>query len=158
MLRQSFKYLVTLFLLTQTAVAQQNDAINWLSFQQLEDSLAIKPKKVFIDFYADWCAYCKKMDKVAYKDPAIIAKLNSEYYPVKMDAESTDTIVFGGDMYRNKQLGKSRRPTHDIPLLLASRENRPFSLPAIVILNERFEVTKRYFEYMDSKALIRAIK
>ena len=45
----------------------------------------------------------------------------------KMDAESTETIVFGGDSYSNSELGKKRNPTHEIPLLLASREKRPFS-------------------------------
>ncbi|MEM9076769.1 MAG: thioredoxin fold domain-containing protein [Bacteroidota bacterium] len=135
----------------------QEDEIQWLSFEQLEDSLSIKPKKVFIEFYADWCAYCKKMNKAAFKDKGIISLLNSEYYAVKMDAESTDTIVFGGDSYRNKEVGQKRNPTHEIPLLLASRENYPFSLPAMVILNEKFEVTSRYFEYLSPKKLNRIL-
>ena len=135
----------------------QNNRINWLSFEQLEDSLAVKPKKVFIDFYADWCAYCKKMDKSAFKDPRVVARLNTDYYAVKMNAETTDTIVFGGESYGNKQFGKKRNPTHEIPLLLASRENHPFSLPAIVVLNEKFMITARYFEYMSPKRLYEAL-
>ena len=131
----------------------QEDSIHWLSFEQLEDSLASKPKKVFIDFYADWCAYCKKMDKAAFKDKNVISLLNSEYYAVKMNAETTETIVFGGDSYSNKEIGQKRNPTHEIPLLLASRKNRPFSLPAIVILNEKFEITDRYFEYLSPKKM-----
>ena len=93
------------------------------------------------------------MDKAAFKDEKIIALLNSEYYAVKMNAESPETVIFGGDSYCNKELGQKRNPTHEIPLLLASRENRPFSLPAIVILNEKFEVTARFFEYLSPKKL-----
>ena len=141
-----------LFFLPIPSSGQENK-IQWLTFEQLEDSLGVKPKKVFIDFYADWCAYCKKMDKTAFKNADVIAKLNDGYYAVKMDAESRDTIQFGGDFYINEQLGKSRNPTHQIPLLLASRENRPFSLPAMVLLNEKFEVTDRYFEYLSPKKL-----
>ncbi len=137
--------------------AAQNNAIDWLSFEQLEDSLAVKPKKVFIDFYADWCAYCKKMDKAAFRDPRVISILNKDYYAVKMDAETTDTILFGGETFGNKQMGKKRNPTHEIPLLLASRENYPFSLPAIVVLNEEFIITARYFEYMSPKRLYEAL-
>ncbi|MEM9024458.1 MAG: thioredoxin domain-containing protein, partial [Bacteroidota bacterium] len=48
------------------AGAQEAKAVNWLTFEQLEDSLAIHPKKVFIDFYANWCSYCRKMDKVVF--------------------------------------------------------------------------------------------
>lgn len=136
----------------------QEKEIQWINFEELEDSLALKPKKVFIDFYADWCAYCKKMDKAAFKDLRVISKLSDEYYAVKMDAETKDTIFFGGDTFTNKQLGKSRTPTHEIPLLLASRDNYPFSLPAIVILNENFEVTDRYFEYLSPEQLQRALE
>ena len=84
----------------------QKQEVNWLSFEQLEDSLAVKPKKVFIDFYADWCAYCKKMDKVAFRDPKLLALLDAEYYAVKMNAESRDTVVFGGESYSNREEGK----------------------------------------------------
>ncbi|MEM8847061.1 MAG: thioredoxin fold domain-containing protein [Bacteroidota bacterium] len=142
-----------MMLLLSTEAFAQEDEIQWISFEQLEDSLASKPKKVFIDFYADWCAYCKKMDKAAFKDKDVISLLNSEYYAVKMNAETTETIVFGGDTYNNKEIGQKRNPTHEIPLLLASRENRPFSLPAIVILNEKFEITDRYFEYLSPKKM-----
>jgi len=138
--------------------AAQEQKINWLSFEQLEDSLAVKPKKVFIDFYANWCAYCKKMDKVAFKDPKVVSKLNSDFYAVKMDAESTAEINFGGDTFSNREVGKKRNPTHEIPLLLASRDNYTFSLPAIVVLNESFEVTDRYFEYLSPKKLYRLLE
>ncbi|MDX1328863.1 MAG: thioredoxin domain-containing protein, partial [Arenibacter sp.] len=75
--------------------AQANNAIQWISFEQLHDSLKVHPKKVFIDFYADWCAPCLKMDEIAFKDPKVIHKLNNDYYAVKMNVETTDTIVFG---------------------------------------------------------------
>lgn len=132
----------------------QRAKINWLRFEQLEDSLAVQPKKVFIDFYADWCAYCKKMDQAAFRNTEVIAKLHTDYYAVKMNAEAQDTIQFGGDTFYNKELGKKRNPTHEIPLLLASREGHPFSLPAMVILDENFQITQRYFEYIPPQKLV----
>ncbi|UOY07571.1 thioredoxin family protein [Muricauda sp. SCSIO 64092] len=132
----------------------QQATINWLDFEQLEDSLAIKPKKVFIDFYADWCAYCKKMDRAAFRDEGVVAQLSSNYYAVKMNVESKDTIYFGGDTFYNRELGKKRNPTHEIPLLLASREGSPFSLPAIVILDEKFQMSERHFEYIPPKVML----
>ncbi|MEM8928298.1 MAG: thioredoxin domain-containing protein, partial [Bacteroidota bacterium] len=64
-------YLIVFWSLFQSVAAQQENTVNWIGFEQLEDSLNIKPKKVFINFYADWCAYCKKMDKAAFKDPKV---------------------------------------------------------------------------------------
>lgn len=153
--KKSMLLILSLFSL---AVCSQENKIDWISFEQLEDSLSIHPKKVFIDFYADWCVYCKKMDKVTFKDPDIIAILNQDYYAVKMDAETLDTIVFGGDVYLNQEIGKKRNPTHDIPLLLATRKNRPFSLPAIVILDEKFQIVSRYFEYLSPNKMGKAIE
>ncbi len=145
--------LLLMTLLSPTVSLAQEKEIQWLSFEQLEDSLNIKPKKVFINFYADWCTYCKKMDQAAFQDSKVISKLNAEYYAVKMNAESADSIQFGGELFTNKQLGKTRNPTHEIPLLLASRKNQPFSLPAMVLLNEKFEISDRYFVYLSPKQL-----
>ena len=153
MKRWKHRISLMLFLSVFSVCLGQEKTINWLSFEQLEDSLAVKPKKVFIDFYADWCAYCKKMDEAAYKDPSIISMLNTDYYAVKMNAEATHDIYFDGQLFSNKQLGKKRNPVHEIALLLASREGVPFSLPAIVILNESFAITERYFEYLSPKRI-----
>ena len=132
----------------------QNENINWISFNQLEDSLNTRPKKVFIFFYADWCEYCKKMEKVAFKNKEVIRNLNTSYYSIKMDAETKDTISFGGEKYMNKELGKNRNPTHQIPLLIASRKGRKFSLPAMIFFNEEFKIEQRYFEYLSAKKLL----
>lgn len=147
-----------ILLLAHHTATAQTDSIHWLTFEQLEDSLALKPKKVFISFYADWCVYCKKMDAAAFKNQEVIFKLNTDYYAVKMNAETQDTIRFDGSAFTNRSVGKKRNPTHDIALLLASREQRPFSLPAMVILNERFQVTDRYFSYLSPKALNKVLE
>lgn len=150
--------IVFFWLLQISSVHSQKKEIKWINFEQLEDSLNVKPKKVFISFYADWCSYCKKMDQVGFKDEKVIQLLNKEYYAVKMDSESRDTISFDGKIFFNQQVGKYRNPIHQIPLLLASREGYPFSLPATLILDEDFKVKKRYFEYLSRKKLIRILK
>ena len=133
--------------------AQVNDAIQWISFEQLHDSLKVHPKKVFIDFYADWCAPCLKMDEIAFKDPKIIHKLNNDYYAVKMNVETTDTIFFGQQSFINKRANK-RNPVHEIPLLLASRKDAPFTLPAMVLMDSKFNAQARYFQYLDAEQLL----
>lgn len=151
------KILVLAIFCTFSAIAQKEN-VRWISFEQLEDSLALKPKKVFISFYADWCAYCKKMEKVAFKDPRVVASLNSEYYAIKMNAETRDTIHFEGRKFVNAEFGKKRRPTHQIPLLLASRKGRSFSLPATVILDKNFRLEERSFEYLSTKKMLKFLK
>ena len=139
-----------------TLTAQKSNDIQWLSFEQLEDSLAVNPKKVFIDFYADWCTPCLKMHKTTFLNPDIVKELNNNYYAIKMNVESRDTIVFGGSSFTNKRW-KKRNPVHEIPLLMASRKNKAFSLPAIILFNEKFVATERYFQYLNAKQLLQIL-
>lgn len=135
-----------------TAFSQEEEVVHWLNFEQLEDSLKIDPKPVFIDFYADWCGPYLKMQKEVFTDSEIAKKLNREYYAVKMNVESNDTISFGGQNFINERLRK-RNPVHQIPLLMAMQKNKPFSLPALVFLDERFNAEARYFQYLNVEQL-----
>jgi len=44
-------------------------------------------KFVFIDFWTDWCTYCKKLDREAFVDPDVVAALES-LVAINVDAES----------------------------------------------------------------------
>ena len=146
---------ISFFLATQSS-AQEVESVRWLSFEALEDSLEAKPKKVFIDFYTDWCTYCRKMDKRVFTNPEVVNVLNEEYYAVRFDAESEAVVSFGGQDFRNDQIGKSRNPLHQIAQLLALRQGS-FVAPSLVLLDKEFSVTSRYFEYLDSKKLLKAL-
>ena len=136
---------------------QSTEKINWISFNQLNDSLQVNPKKVFVDFYADWCVYCKEMDRTTFQNEKVIKQLNENYYAVKMNIETDEEITFGNQTFINKR-AKKLNPVHEIALLLASRKNKPFSLPAYLVFNENFEAQARYFQYLDVPALLKVIE
>ena len=46
---------------------------------------------MIIDFYTDWCKYCKKMDSVTFVDPTVI-ELSADNIFVKINAE-VDTLL-----------------------------------------------------------------
>ncbi len=148
-------YLIMLLLVEiPLSGAQQKKAINWKSWSQLENALLEEPKPVFIFFHAEWCDYCKKIEREIFTNPAVISKINADYYAVEMDVETTDTITFEGVDFINKQALTMRNGIHEIPLLLASREGFSFSLPATVVLNKDFTLKDRHFEYYTSKELL----
>jgi len=131
----------------------QNQSINWISFESLEDAFQITPKPVLVYFYTDWCQYCKKMDRIAFRDFEVISQINTDYYAVKMNAESSEEIHFGGDTFINQEVGLKRNPTHEMALALGSRENTSFSLPVIILLDKNFKVKTRVFEYVSPKQM-----
>ncbi|WP_347374379.1 thioredoxin family protein [Aequorivita sp. Q41] len=141
---------------SQTALSQNEGAVHWLTFEQLEDSLKVKPKKVFIEFYADWCAPCLRMQKEVFNESEIINKLNKDYFAVKMNVETTDTITFGNQVFVNERKNR-RNPVHQIPLLMALQKNKPFSLPALVFMDKNFKATARYFQYLNKEQFFKII-
>lgn len=136
----------------------QDSKINWLDFEALENALEVQPKKVLVYFYADWCVYCKKMDRSVYTKEEVKTILNDGYYSVKFNVESNEIIQFGGKTFVNKQFGKKRNPIHQIPEYLAGRPNKDLELPATIILNEDFEIEKRFYRYISPTEMLSILK
>ena len=152
------KLLLYIFLLISYGNAFTQTEINWLNFEQLEVKLKEEPKPILIYFYADWCAYCKKMDRHAFKDQKVIELLAKDFYAVKMNAETKDTLVFDGARFINDEVETHRSPTHQLAKLLASRNDQAFSLPALILLNKDFKVIDRKFSYLTSDRMLELLK
>jgi thioredoxin-like negative regulator of GroEL len=45
------------------------------------------------DFGTSNCLWCKKLDDLTLRDPAIISQLNDKFIPVKVDAEKAQQLV-----------------------------------------------------------------
>ena len=53
-------------------VAPASESINWRSYEEGMVLGKVEEKKVFLHFYADWCAFCRKMAKDTFQDPTVI--------------------------------------------------------------------------------------
>jgi len=151
-------FLKVVFLILSNFCLAQNDSINWLSFEKLETKFITEPKKVIIHFYTDWCIYCKKMEKEVYTKPKVIERVNKNYYAVKFDAESTDTIFFGGKTFKNLNIDKKRNPNHELAEYLATQSERGVVLPATIIFDKNFNIEQKIFSYLSPKGLIKVLK
>ncbi|MEO8514279.1 MAG: protein-disulfide reductase DsbD [Ignavibacteria bacterium] len=60
---------------------------------QIDGSLTkSKDKPTIIDFYADWCAQCKELDKYTYIDPKVI-ELSKKFNSIKVDLTKGDKEI-----------------------------------------------------------------
>jgi thiol:disulfide interchange protein len=75
--------------------------IRWQSFADGMARGKSENKRVFLHFYAEWCAACKIMEDKTFKDPGVIAALNKDYVPVKVDVDRNRKI---SEMFKIKVL------------------------------------------------------
>ena len=61
------------------------------SLADLNQQLAVSKKPVFLDFYADWCTECKRMEKTTFKDTDIVA-LSQQMTVLKADVTANDEV------------------------------------------------------------------
>ncbi len=149
---------IIVLLLLINPVFSQNSDINWIGFEELDDLLKVQNKPVFIYFYTDWCAYCKKMERHAFKDTEIVENLNQKFYAVRMNAETKDTIAFEGKVYVNEQAKYKRNGIHQIPQILASRNNSTISFPTLLVLDKDFRIKRKSHEYLPTERLKKLIE
>lgn len=56
------------------------------------DQAKLSGKRVFIDFYAEWCGACRTMDKTTLANAALIDVLEAGYVFVKVDTDEQPDI------------------------------------------------------------------
>jgi thiol:disulfide interchange protein DsbD len=62
------------------------------SQKQIDSSVIAAGKPTMIDFYADWCAQCKELDKFTYVDLRII-ELSKKFNNIKIDLTKGDKEI-----------------------------------------------------------------
>jgi thioredoxin-related protein len=113
---------------------ENSQSVKWHSIEEAEKLNRVKPKKFIIDVYTDWCGWCKKMDIGTFSHPVIAKLINDYFYAVKLNAETSDTIVFNGSKYIN--LVNGYRSTHPLAVSLLGWR---MSYPSFVYFTEKLE-------------------
>jgi thiol:disulfide interchange protein DsbD len=87
-------------------------------------------KSIFVDFYADWCAYCVEMDEVTYQDPQVKEKLTENYVLLKLNVDDNPEL---------------------------SQKYRAYGLPIMIILDSNGNEINRIIGYQSPQQLLSQI-
>lgn len=121
------------------------------SINEIRQLSAQKPKKLVIDVYTDWCTWCKKMDKTTYQNEGIIQQINEDFYFVKLNAETRDSIFFDNKIFTFQN--KYKENEFAVALL-----NGQMSYPSTVFLDEKLGLLTVVPGYLTPKDLSPILK
>ena len=143
-MKKSLVILLTLSSLILFSQSTKENEINWIPLKKAKTLAQKYDGKVLIFFYKKNCEYCEKMKNETFSDPTVINIINNNFFPVKIDSRTKDTIIYNGKAYGNQQPASSGRHDwrHDFYAEVAAFErngNSQITTPCIVLFNNKFE-------------------
>src|SRR5690606_20775174 len=92
--------LILLGVVLASFVESKAQGVQWMTFEEAVERSKTEKRKIFIDVYTDWCGWCKVMDRKTFNDPIVAELLNTQYYPVKFNAEQRGDVVYDGTVFK----------------------------------------------------------
>jgi len=107
-LKKLFVLIAVLFITVQISA---DKPLKWYSFNEGMAKAKSEHKLLLVDFYTDWCGWCKKMDAVTYEDKAVKKLLNDKFIVAKLNPEKQGTVTYNGKNVSNGQFAKAAQVT-----------------------------------------------
>ena len=135
--------ILSFFLFTLTGFTEPDVHVKWISLDEAQELATSRSKPIFIDFTADWCGWCKVMDKNTFSDVSVASYMNDRFYAVRLDYDSAEKLSFFGEQFTARELGEKYR----VP-----------GLPTILLLSSDSKKSKKLVGYKTPEPFLESLK
>lgn len=97
--------------------------VKWYGYDEGIVEAKKQNKKIIIDFYTEWCSYCKKMDK-SYNESSVFDGVDKNFVNIKINCESDKIITYDGIQLTETQLAKKMGITGYPTTMFFDNENK----------------------------------
>jgi thioredoxin-related protein len=82
--------------LAPALLVMAQDELTWLDANEGLTKAKEEGKILLVDYYTDWCGWCKVMDDSTYKDPRVIETLEEYFVLAKINPEKDGAVNYQG--------------------------------------------------------------
>jgi thioredoxin-related protein len=109
---------------------QQKDLpTKWLAFDDGLAKARTENKPIFVEFYADWCIFCKKFQKETIKNQEVARMLSEKFVYVRLNAEDAEKRVrYDGKYFSNVELTQAFGINAYPALVFLDSESKPITM------------------------------
>lgn len=98
-----------LFFLFACVLLAMAQPVSWMSLRNAQKQASENNMKVMLFAEADWCQYCQRMHKQVFPNKSVQDSLKKYFYPVSLDVESDQKVIFNGRKVTQRALARKFR-------------------------------------------------
>lgn len=111
--------------MAQRVATTPSSPMQWKRYDQGLSAAKNSKKYIFVQFYANWCGYCRKMDKEVFSKPQILNQLKSNFVAIRVNGESTNAVTVEGKQLSEQKLTQLHNVSGYPTLLFMDRQGKP---------------------------------
>lgn len=126
---------------------QEQAQVKWLGFNDGLAKARTEDKPVFVEFYTDWCPYCKKFQRETIRNQKVAAMLAGNFAYVRLNAEDSQSRVkYDGKSYSNVELAQAFGVTAYPTLVFLDSRSKPITMLSGFVPPNQFATVLSYIQ------------
>ena len=124
---------------------QEKLQVKWLDFNDGLAKARSEDKPIFVEFYTEWCPYCRKFQRETIRNQKVAAMLAENFAYVRFNAEdSKNRVKFDGKSYSHVELTRAFGITSYPSLVFLDSKSQPITMLAGFVPPKQFATVLNY--------------